>query len=97
MTKLIYYCDRARHLVCVPYSIENLHRMAEDLNIKRRWYHAGFRRNWHNIVGHNLMKKPHYDIPKRRRNEIMAKCIIVDSRIIVAIILGEYPCSEDRL
>lgn len=28
-----------RHLVCKPYSIENLHKMAEDLNIKRCWFH----------------------------------------------------------
>ena len=34
-----YYCDNERHLVCVPYSIENLHKMAEDLNIKKCWFH----------------------------------------------------------
>ena len=34
-----YYCDNSRHLVCVPYSIENLHIMAEDLGIKRHWFH----------------------------------------------------------
>lgn len=34
-----YYCDEKRHLVCVPYSIENLHKMAEDLNIGRHWFH----------------------------------------------------------
>ena len=34
-----YYCDKYRHLVCIPYSIENLHTMAEDLNIKRCWWH----------------------------------------------------------
>lgn len=34
-----YYCDLKRHLVCVPYSKENLHKMAELLNIKRRWFH----------------------------------------------------------
>jgi ferritin-like protein len=34
-----YICDRARHLVCVPYSIANLHKMAEDLGIKRAWFH----------------------------------------------------------
>jgi hypothetical protein len=34
-----YYCDTERHLVCVPYSIENLHKMAEDLNIKKCWFH----------------------------------------------------------
>jgi uncharacterized protein YrrD len=36
---MIYYCDTARHLVCIPYSIENLHTMAKDLNIKRCWFH----------------------------------------------------------
>ena len=34
-----YICDDARHLVCLPYSIENLHKMAEDLGIKRCWFH----------------------------------------------------------
>jgi len=36
---LQYLTDGERHLVCVPYSIPNLHRMAEDLNIKRCWFH----------------------------------------------------------
>ena len=39
MEKLTYYCDTGRHLVCVPYSIENLHAMAKDLNIRRCWFH----------------------------------------------------------
>ncbi len=34
-----YYCDNMRHLVCKPYSKENLHKMAESLNIKRCWFH----------------------------------------------------------
>jgi FMN phosphatase YigB (HAD superfamily) len=34
-----YLTDGKRHLVCIPYSIENLHRMAEDLSIKRCWFH----------------------------------------------------------
>jgi len=34
-----YYCDDKRHLVCEPYSIENLHLMAEDLKINRCWFH----------------------------------------------------------
>jgi hypothetical protein len=34
-----YYCDNSRHLVCVPYSIDNLHRMAKDLHIKQCWFH----------------------------------------------------------
>lgn len=36
---MIYYSDNKRHLVCVPYSIDNLHKMAKDLNIKRCWFH----------------------------------------------------------
>ena len=35
---LRYICDKHRHLVCIPYSIDNLHRMANILNIKRCWY-----------------------------------------------------------
>lgn len=39
MKDLQYYCDKARHLVCVPYSVENLHKMAKDLDIKKVWFH----------------------------------------------------------
>ena len=63
-----YYCDDHRHLVCKPYSIENLHKMAEDLDIKRCWFH-----------------KNHYDIPKRRIDEIKNKCILVSSKEILYI------------
>lgn len=36
---MTFLCDDARHLVCTPYSIENLHRMADELGIKRCWFH----------------------------------------------------------
>jgi len=36
---MIYLTDNKRHLICVPYSIENLHRMAEELGINRCWFH----------------------------------------------------------
>lgn len=72
--KLTYYCDNARHLVCVPYSIENLHIMAEDLGIKRCWFHANY---------------PHYDIPKKRVAEISAKCNVVSSKEILKIVKGK--------
>lgn len=36
---MVFYCDNARHLVCVPYSIPNLHAMAQTLGIKRCWFH----------------------------------------------------------
>jgi len=67
--QLTYFCDEARHLVCQPYSIENLHRMAEELGICVCWFH-----------------KDHYDIPKRRIEEVTAKCTVVDSREILKII-----------
>lgn len=67
--KLEFYCDRARHLVCIPYSISNLHLMAEELGIKRCWFH-----------------KDHYDIPKRRIDEITKKSTVVTSKEIVTII-----------
>ena len=35
-----YLVDDQRHLVCKPYSVENLHAMAADLGIKRCWFHA---------------------------------------------------------
>ena len=64
-----YLCDEHRHLICRPYSIANLHAMAEQLGIKRCWFH-----------------KDHYDIPKRRVEEIKSKCKIIQSREIVNII-----------
>ena len=36
---LEYFCDNNRHLVCKPYSILNLHRMASELNIGIQWFH----------------------------------------------------------
>jgi len=64
-----YLCDNSRHLICKPYSIENLHKMAEELNIKRCWFH-----------------KDHYDIPKKRIDEITKKCKVISSKEIVNII-----------
>lgn len=58
MGALRYFCDNARHLVCLPYTRDNLHRMAQDLDIKRCWFHANPRH-------------PHYDIPKRQIERIM--------------------------
>jgi hypothetical protein len=69
------YCDDKRHLVCKPYSKENLHVMADFLKIKRCWYHAG--------------RHPHYDIPKRRIEEIKSRCTVVTTEEILKIIKGE--------
>lgn len=67
-----YYCDDSRHLICVPYSIENLHKMAENLNIKRCWFH-------------NKKGREHYDIPKKRIIEIQSKCEVISSFEILEI------------
>ena len=66
---MVYLCDNARHLICKPYSIDNLHKMAADLGIKKHWFH-----------------NDHYDIPKKRIEEIKSKCTIVSSKQIVEII-----------
>lgn len=78
MSELTYYTDGLRHLVCEPYSIQNLHEMAKRLGINRAWYHPG--------------NKPHYDIPKRRIEEIEGKCIKVSPKQIIMLIRGNTPC-----
>lgn len=37
--KLTFLTDKKRHLICVPYNKENLHKMAQELNIDRCWFH----------------------------------------------------------
>ena len=76
MSTLRYFCDVGRHLVCLPYSVENLHAMAADLGIKRCWWHSG-------------ASYAHYDIPKRRIAEIKSKCTVVTGREILRIVKGE--------
>lgn len=70
-----YYYDRMRHLVCVPYSKEGLHRMAQELGIGRHWYHGGGR--------------PHYDVPKRMMATMGDRAILVSAREILAIMKGD--------
>lgn len=72
MKNLKYVCDEKRHLICVPYSIKNLHIMADDLKLNRCWFHSG--------------KFPHYDIPKRKVLQIQSKCDIISSRELLKII-----------
>jgi hypothetical protein len=77
---LIYYCDKGRHLVCKPYSVENLHTMAEDLGIKRCWYRPGNKGRRH----------PHYDIPLKDIERIKGLCNVVSSKEILQIIKSEF-------
>lgn len=69
MIDLTFYTDKKRHLICTPYSVQNLHRMADYLEINRCWFH-----------------KDHYDIPKKRIQEIENKCTIISSKEIVKIV-----------
>lgn len=75
---LKYFADRMRHLVCIPYSVENLHRMAEELGIKRHWFHSN-------------TKHKHYDIPKRMVKQILSdpRVTVISPRDILKIIAGE--------
>lgn len=72
---MIYFCDDKRHLICFPYSEENLHKMAADLNIKRCWFHRG--------------KFLHYDIPKKRVEEIVnhSSVLKIKTKYLMKIIL----------
>ena len=67
-----YLTDGKRHLICEPYSIQGLHDMAADLRLHRCWFHNG---QW-----------PHYDIPKLRHDEIVARCLKVSSKEILRVI-----------
>lgn len=70
---MTYYYDRMRHLVCVPYSVENLHVMAAKIGIKRHWYHGGHR--------------PHYDIPKTMMGNIDQYATQITPKSLLRIIL----------
>lgn len=56
------YADNYRHLICLPYTRENLHEMARLLGINAGWFHSS--------AGGRLA---HYDIPKRRVKEILSR------------------------
>lgn len=74
-----YFYDTMRHLVCVPYSIDNLHVMAKDLGIGKHWFDPS--------------PYPHYDIPKRMMEAINRRAKQVRPREVLAIVknkqLGE--------
>jgi len=61
-----------RHLICIPYSVENLHVMASDLKIKSHWYHS--------------KPYPHYDIPKRMVDEIKSKTNVISPKELLILI-----------
>lgn len=85
LPRLLVFSDEGRHLTCWPPWEENLHVAARWLGIARGWFHAGGGR------GFNRKRKPHYDIPKKRLEEIQAKTVRVTERETVLITRGELP------
>lgn len=80
---LAFYVDPKGHLVCEPYTLDNLHAMADFLGIKRCWFH------------YSKTGLHHYDVPKKRRAEMQGRCVMVSSRKILAVILaGDEHVSE---
>ena len=73
-----FFYDSMRHLVCRPFSVENLHAMAAELGIKRCWFH--------NSKGH-----PHYDVPKRMMATIGHRAQLMTPREIIAIMRERAP------
>lgn len=49
--------------------------MAEVLGIKKCWFHS--------------KSYPHYDVPKKRINEITLKCELVSPKVILGICKGK--------
>jgi hypothetical protein len=72
---MTFFCDHQRHLVCLPYSPENLHKMAATLGIARGWFHAS--------------PYAHYDIPKGRIDDIQRMALLVSPKTIVQIARGD--------
>lgn len=68
-----YYCDHSRHLICIPYTIDNLHLMADDLGINRCWFHNS--------------KYPHYDIALTTLERPPSSMVIVGMLLTIAKIL----------
>lgn len=92
MHNVRYLYDKIRHLVCVPYSVANLHAMANELRIGRHWY--------------DPKPYPHYDVPKRMMQSIGSRATLVRPREVLAIVKGQinellirqFVCEEvDRL
>lgn len=75
---LKFFCDKNRHLICLPYTVDNLHVMADIFQIKRCWFHKH--------------PYPHYDIPKKRINEFLNRenVDVISSKNIIRIIRNEY-------
>lgn len=78
---MTYLYDTGRHLICVPYSIENLHLMAKDLGLKKCWFHAKKKK-----------KQAHYDIPKseKQRAHIESQSRLISKQLLLSIIKNSH-------
>lgn len=77
---MLYFADNARHLICFPYTKENLHSMAVNLGIKRHWFHAS--------------PHAHYDIPKKMIEEVHSKVTMVTQSELLRIAVGMSPIGK---
>lgn len=75
---LRYFSDSQRHLVCWPYTVDNLHKMAKILGIKRCWYDPN-------------PAHPHYDVPQKDMRVIRNRTEVVSPREILKIVKGGTP------
>ena len=74
---LTYLCDQNRHLICLPFTWENMQRMAAELQLKRK----------------TLSKVPNkrfYRIPFDRLLEIEYQCEVVPAWRILEIITAHH-------
>lgn len=71
--------DSLRHLVCDPFSVDGLHKMAAALGINRCWFHLG-----------GGGRFPHYDIPLKKIAHVKAHCELVTPRELLQIIKKGY-------
>lgn len=71
--KLEYYCDNQGHLVCLPYTIDNLHQMANELGLDQSHFKSH-------------PKHAHYLISDNQKDTIMPQCHLVSSKHIIYIV-----------
>ena len=71
---LSYFVDAERHLVCLPYTVENLHLMARRLGISRAWFHRT-----------RGGRHAHYDVPVNMTAHVRESAILLTPRDIVML------------
>ena len=75
MEDVIYLYDEKRHLICLPYSEEKLHTMADNLGIGRHFFHKKSR------------NRSHYDVPVFMMADINKRALKIHHKQTVSILL----------